>query len=84
VISVNPKVLIYSKFHCPYCVRAKEFFRQKNIAFQEIDLTDDSGKLDALKKKTGHMTVPQIFIDDIFIGGYTDLIAKFDSAELTF
>lgn len=84
MISVNPKVLIYSKKLCPYCVQAKEFFRQKNVAFQEIDLTDNFEELEKLKKKTGHMTVPQIFVDDVFVGGYTDLIAKFDSGELAF
>ena len=84
MISVNPKVLIYSQKLCPYCVRAKEFFRQKNIAFQEIDLTENVEELEKLKKKTGHMTVPQIFVDDLFIVGYTDLITKFDSGELTF
>jgi len=84
VISVHQKILIYSKKLCPYCVRAKEFLRQKNIAFQEIDLTENVEELEKLKKKTGHMTVPQIFVDDLFIVGYTDLITKFDSGELTF
>ena len=84
MISVHQKILIYSKKLCPYCVRAKEFLRQKNIAFQEIDLTENVEELEKLKKKTGHMTVPQIFVDDLFIGGYTDLITKFDSGELTF
>ncbi|MGE0632896.1 MAG: glutaredoxin domain-containing protein [Pseudobdellovibrionaceae bacterium] len=81
---MSPKVLIYSKQFCPYCVRAKEFFKQNNIAFQEIDLTDNFSELDKLKKKTGHMTVPQIFINEVFIGGYTDLIAKVNSGELRF
>ena len=84
MISVHQKILIYSKKLCPYCVRAKEFLRQKNIAFQEIDLTENVEELEKLKKKTGHMTVPQIFVDDLFIVGYTDLITKFDSGELTF
>ncbi len=81
---MSPKVLIYSKHFCPYCVRAKEFFKQNNIAFQEIDLSDNFSELDKLKKKTGHMTVPQIFVDEVFIGGYTDLIAKVNSGELKF
>ncbi len=84
MIKMSPKVLIYSKNLCPYCVRAKEFFKQKNIQFQDIDLTGDFEKMDDLKKKTGHMTMPQIFVDDKFVGGYTDLIAKVNSGELKF
>lgn len=76
------KVLIYSKQYCPYCVRAKDFFKQKGIAFKEVDLTDDFESLERLKNKTNHLTVPQIFIDDVFIGGYTDLIRKFDNGEI--
>lgn len=76
------KVLIYSKQYCPYCVRAKEFFKQKGIAFKEVDLTDDFESLAQLKNKTNHLTVPQIFIDDVFIGGYTDLIRKFENGEI--
>lgn len=76
------KVIIYSKKYCPYCVRAKEFFKQKGIAFKEVDLTDDFESLEQLKNKTNHLTVPQIFIDDVFIGGYTDLIRKFDNGEI--
>ncbi|MGE0525591.1 MAG: glutaredoxin domain-containing protein [Bdellovibrionales bacterium] len=79
---MNPKIVIYSKKLCPYCVRAKEFFKQKNIVFEEIDLTDNYDEIENLKKRTGHMTMPQIFIDDVFIGGYTDLVAKIDNGEL--
>lgn len=76
------KVVIYSKQPCPYCVRAKEFFKERGIPFEEIDLTDNFDEVEALKKKTNHMTMPQIFIDDAFIGGYSDLIAKLQNGEL--
>ena len=84
MIRMNSKVVIYSKKLCPYCVRAKDFFSQKNIVFQEIDLTDNYDEIEKLKRKTGHMTMPQIFIDDVFVGGYTDLIAKVNSGKLKF
>lgn len=69
------KVLIYSKDHCPYCVRAKDLFTRKGVAFEEILLDDKPEEFAALKQRTGMMTVPQIFIDDQLIGGYTDLAA---------
>lgn len=70
-----PKVLIYSKTYCPFCDRAKALFKAKNITYEEV-MVDDKPELYAeLKSKTGMMTVPQIFIGDQLIGGYTDLAA---------
>ena len=68
-------VVIYSKTHCPYCVKAKRFFDQRNIKYTEHLMDDRLDELDELKRKTGHLTVPQIFINGEFIGGYTDLEA---------
>lgn len=69
------KVLIYSKTYCPYCDRAKALFKAKNVSYEEV-MVDDKPELYAdLKRQTGMMTVPQIFINDQLIGGYTDLAA---------
>ena len=75
-------VLIYTKTNCPYCVRAKQFFKEKNIIFEEVDLTNDSSELDKLKGVTGFLTLPQIFINHEFVGGYADLIEKFENGEI--
>ncbi len=69
------KVLIYSKNNCPFCVRAKNLLTQKGVAFEEINLEGKYDELDALKKKTGHMTVPIIFINEKLIGGFSELSA---------
>lgn len=76
------KVQIYTTQFCPYCVQAKAFFKQKNIVFDEIDLTGKWDELEALKTRTQFRTVPQIFIDDVFIGGYTDLVDKYKKGEV--
>jgi len=67
------KVVIYSKTYCPFCVRAKNLFDNKNVSYEEIMVDSDPQLFIDLKQKTGMMTVPQIFIDDQLIGGYTDL-----------
>ncbi|MCB0421064.1 MAG: glutaredoxin [Bdellovibrionales bacterium] len=77
-------VTIYTKNVCPYCVRAKQYFETHSIAYTEINLGNDFDKIEALKLKTGFMTLPQIFVNDQFIGGYTDMIAKIESGELNF
>lgn len=68
------KIIIYSKVPCPYCVNAKNLLDSLNLKFQEIDLTHNPEELMALVQKTNHRTVPQIFINDKFIGGYDSLL----------
>lgn len=69
------KVVIYSKSYCPFCDRAKALFKAKNVAFEEIKVDDKPEVYEKLKQDTGMMTVPQIFVNDKLIGGYTDLAA---------
>jgi GrxC family glutaredoxin len=76
------KVIIYTTDYCPYCDRAKEYFSTRGIAFEEIDVTRNPQLYAELKARTGHMTVPQIFIDGQFVGGYSDLIDKVRRGEL--
>jgi len=67
------KVTIYSKTYCPYCDRAKALFKSKGVVYDEIMLDDKDDEFAKLKQKTGMMTVPQIFINDTLVGGYSDL-----------
>lgn len=69
------KVIIYTKVPCSYCDAAKAYFNGKSIPFEERDLTGDTDAMQELKQRTGHMTFPQIFIDEKFIGGFTELMA---------
>ncbi len=69
------KVVMYSKDSCPFCVRAKNLLNQKGVQFEEINLEGKQAELDALKKRTGQMTVPMIFINDKLIGGFSELAA---------
>jgi glutaredoxin 3 len=70
-----PKIIIYSKDPCPYCVRAKNLLRRKGAEFTEIKITSDEIKSEMIAKSGGRMTVPQIFIDEKHIGGCDDLHA---------
>jgi glutaredoxin 3 len=76
------KVVIYTKARCPYCVAAKNLFAAKGVPFEEIYLEGKPEEFDALKKRTGMMTVPQIFINDQLIGGYTDTAALDKAGKL--
>jgi glutaredoxin 3 len=67
------KIIIYSKEVCPYCVRAKSLLQRKGVTFEEIKISDDKTREEMIQKSGGRMTVPQIFIDDLHIGGCDDL-----------
>ena len=71
-----PKVEIYTKWGCPYCVAAKALLEQKGVAFEEYDITMGGPKrAEMLARVPGAMTVPQILIDDVAYGGYDDVSA---------
>jgi glutaredoxin 3 len=76
------KVIVYSKDHCPYCVKAKELLRARNIAFTEIRVDTDPQKLEEMLRLSQRRTVPQIFINDQSIGGFDDLAALAKSGKL--
>lgn len=73
------KVEIYTKNYCIWCDRAKLLLDSKDIEFKEIDLSDDQ-KREKFYISIGEnvKTVPQIYIDDLRIGGYQDLVAWFN------
>ena len=74
---MNKKVEIYSKSNCSYCVMAMNFFDSKGITYEVYSADDPDIFNEMLKRNPQARTVPQIFIDDILIGGYTDLVEKF-------
>ena len=69
----EPRVTVYTTQYCGYCRSAKALLTRSGVPFREIDLTDDDDALEAVKRRTGHFTVPLVFVDDRFVGGYDDL-----------
>jgi len=70
-----PQVTIYTTPFCGYCVRAKSLLQRRGIAYREIDVSRDPARRRWLATRTGQRTVPQIFIDDLSIGGCDELHA---------
>ena len=67
-------VTIYTKDYCPYCDRAKHFFKEANIPFEEKDVSNNPELLaEMLSKAKGRKTVPEIFFGNELIGGWDDL-----------
>lgn len=76
------RITIYTTPMCPYCVRAKALLQQKGAAFEEVDVFMDREARVEMEEKSGRRTVPQIFIDDVHVGGCEDLAALESSGEL--
>lgn len=77
--------IVFGKATCPYCIKAKELLDQENIDYTYYDVVKDSAALyrmipevkDIIGQKTP-VTVPQIWIDDQYVGGFTELELKFN------
>jgi glutaredoxin 3 len=76
-----PVIRVYKTQTCPYCVAALAFLDQRGLAYEAIDCTNDAKTRTWLVEATGRTTVPQIFVGDRSIGGYTDLRALDASGE---
>ena len=72
-----PSVKIYSTPSCPYCIRAKQFFKDKSIEFADYDVSVDEKKASEMTERSGQMGVPVIDIDgEIVIGFDKEAIIK--------
>jgi len=70
------KAILWSKYQCPYCDQAKALLTQKGYTIEERKIGDGYTKEDLLEAVPTARTVPQIFIDEELIGGFTELKKK--------
>ena len=68
------KIEIYTWQYCPFCIRAKALLDSKNVIYQEYQIDGDSEAKERMTNRaSGRSTVPQIFINDVSIGGCEEL-----------
>lgn len=78
---------VFGRGNCPYCVRAKELLRSKMAEMTYKDVVENKVFFAEMNQwvyeSSGEVprTVPQIFVDDRYIGGYTELVAHFESEK---
>jgi len=71
------KVIIYSTPTCPYCIRTKQFLKDNNVNFEDIDVSSNQEKAQEMIDKSGQMGVPVLDIEgDIITGFEKDAIKK--------
>ncbi len=78
------RVTMYTTTVCPFCMQAKRLLRERGISYDEINVETDSSLRDQMiSRAAGRRTVPQIFIDEAYVGGYVELRALADRGGLT-
>jgi glutaredoxin 3 len=71
-----PPVDIYTTRYCPYCNAAKALLKRKGVNYSEIDIGRDGKRREEMvQRSNGRMTVPQIFIGSVHVGGSDELHA---------
>lgn len=73
---------IYTKDYCPYCVQAKNLLTSIGASYEEVDVTHNQELLMEIVRKSGMRTVPQIFLGEECLGGYSDIRALHEQGEL--
>ena len=70
------KAIVWSKDQCPYCVQAKALLESRGIEYEERNINNGWDKDDLLTAVPGARTLPQIFLDEEYVGGFTELKKK--------
>ena len=69
----NMKAIVWSKDACPFCVQAKALLESKGIDYEERNVMQGWTKEQLLEAVPNARTLPQIFLDDQHVGGFTEL-----------
>ena len=67
---MNKEVKVYSTPTCPYCIRTKQFLKDNNITFEDIDVSNNQQAAEEMVQKSGQMGVPVLDIDGEIIAGF--------------
>lgn len=67
------KAIVWSKDSCAYCVQAKALLESQGIEYEERNVSRDWTREQLLEAVPNARTVPQIFLDQKLIGGFTEL-----------
>ncbi len=80
--TLEPVIKLYVKRGCPYCRAAVDLLNERNLAFTQIDYSDDHDLRKAIRGQTGRKTSPHVFIHGKSIGGYDELRGLDESGAL--
>ena len=75
--AMSKNVKVYSTPTCPYCLKAKQFLRDNNVTFEDIDVSSNPDKAQEMVNKSGQMGVPTLDVEgEIIVGFDKDALQK--------
>jgi len=77
-----PKIQMYSSSFCPYCMMAGRLLNSKGVAVEVLNVDGNAELRAQMQARSGRTSVPQIFIDELHVGGCDDLHALDGTGEL--
>lgn len=75
------EIKVYSTQTCPWCHKAKDFLKEKNAEFEDIDISQNQEAAQEMMKKSGQMGVPQIEINGKMIVGFDQAAIETELAK---
>ena len=72
---MSASIILYTTPWCPFCIRAKQLLGSKGVEYTDIDVAAEPAKRQEMIEKSGRNTVPQIWIDELHVGGCDELYA---------
>lgn len=70
-----PQITMYTSAVCAYCVAAKNFLHSRGLEWTEVRIDTDPAERERMVARAGRTSVPQIFVGDVHVGGYDDMMA---------
>ena len=80
--ALSPPITVYTSAMCGYCVAAKNFLRSKGLQWNEIRVDLDPAERERMMSRARRTSVPQIFVGDVHVGGYDDMMALHREGKL--
>lgn len=80
--AIAPEITLYTSAICGYCVAAKNFLRSRGLQWTEVRIDTEPAQREKMVALARRTSVPQIFIGDVHVGGYDDLIALHRAGKL--
>lgn len=71
----QPEITLYTSATCGYCMAAKNFLKSKGLHWNEVRVDLDPVARERMLATARRTSVPQIFVGDVHVGGYEDMIA---------
>ncbi|MFT4248374.1 MAG: glutaredoxin 3 [Pseudomonas sp.] len=79
---LSPSITLYSTAICPYCVAAKNFLKSKGRSWTEVRIDLDPAEREKMVARARRTSVPQIFVGEVHVGGYDDMMALHRAGRL--